>query len=64
MERVKGYNLEPGDRILGTDLVVESVAYHSTGDVGSERDRQRYEIRYRDGRTMIVTADYTASVLR
>ena len=63
-ERVPGYKLQAGDQILGTDMIVASVKFAGMGDIGSDKERQRYTITMSDGRAMTVNAEYVASVLR
>ena len=64
MMKLRAWEMEPGDRIMGTGLVVTGTRFYGMGDLGSERERQQYEITFANGRTMIVDAEYRGNVIR
>lgn len=50
--KVKAHELLPGDRILGTQLIIASVAEYSEYHMGSNVERQRYTYKLTNGRTI------------
>ncbi len=63
--RVKAHEIKPGDRILGTDLVIESGPTYSQGSIGSDLQRQNYTYRCTNGKEITYNADgFGPTVLR
>jgi len=61
---VRAHELLPGDRIVGTHLVVASGPTYSEYHLGGDVERQRYIYTLTDGRTLTYGGDSRAHVLR
>jgi hypothetical protein len=55
--KVRAHELQTGDRIMGTDLVIESGPTYSQGDIGSDKQRQNYTYRLTNGKSITYNAD-------
>jgi len=64
LNRIRPWEVEPGDRILGTDLVVSGFCYRRGPEIGSEVERQRYVVQTTDGREVPYVGDSWVTVIR
>lgn len=63
-QRIRPWEVQAGDRVLGTSLVATGEVGYSQTDIGSDMERQRYHVKLTDGRSIPYMGDSWLSVIR
>lgn len=62
--QIRPWEIQAGDRVLGTSLVATGEIHYSQTDIGSDRERQRFHVVLTDGREIPYCGESWLSVIR